>query len=97
MIENAPHLVCNPDVIWDEVDGVLTLCETSSGEFFSLNDTGALIWKACAAKASFRQIVEQMADAYSDESTERLQMELCEFILVLRESCLLSGVGSGEG
>ena len=68
MIGVPSHCVCNPDVIWDEVDGVLTLCETISGEFFSLNETGALIWKACAANASFAQIVEQLAMAYPDES-----------------------------
>jgi hypothetical protein len=37
----------DPAVIWDDVDGVMTLCDVRSGEFYELNATGATIWLAC--------------------------------------------------
>lgn len=97
MMDATSPFACSPDVIWDDVDGVLTLCETVSGELFTFNETGAIIWKACAANSSFDGILEELTVAYPDEGSDRLTMELNEFIRDLLKSGLLVGEEHPEG
>jgi len=78
----------NPLVIWDVVDGEMTLCHTDSGEIFELTETGALIWRACD-RSSLETIVESLRKTYCDEDPEKLSKDACGFIRVLEQAGLL--------
>jgi hypothetical protein len=76
--------------IWDDIDGVLTLCNTETVEFFRLNEAGTLIWKACGETSPLGRIVEALAAVYSDEPAEKLEQEATVFLLALMDAGLLT-------
>lgn len=68
-----------PGVIWDVVDGVVTLCRIDTVEFFHLNSAGGLIWMACD-RASTDDILASLRSSYPDESELRLKAEVDGFV-----------------
>ena len=58
------RIIRNPRVIWDVVDGVMTLCHLGSTEIYSLNETGAAVWEACddTPEAILSRVREQYPD-----------------------------------
>lgn len=79
----------NPEVIWDEVDGVLRLCHTGRVEYFDLDETGAAIWKECAEQTSVDNIVLELKKNYPDEDTAELSSEVELFVQSLEDANLL--------
>jgi hypothetical protein len=79
----------NPEVIFDDVDGVLTLCDTGTSEFFKLNHVGSMIWRVCDKEKNLEEIVEWIHGAYPEESPELLLREVDEFVVELAEAGLL--------
>jgi hypothetical protein len=78
----------NPEVIWDRVDGEMTLCDTRSGEFYRLNPTGAFIWEAC--DASQEEIVKRLSAAYPDQSRGVLERDVSAMIRSLEAEGLVT-------
>ena len=85
--------VRHPLVIWDEVDGVLTLCHTESTELFRLNEVGAVIWQACDGLASVGEWVEQLGKLYPEEGAELLAREVDTFCASLHAAGLIVPAG----
>jgi len=81
------------DVISDEVDGVMTLCHTGTTSYFELNETGAEIWRACAAPVTADDLVAQLTAVYPDEDELTLRAEVDRFVGALREQGLLRTEG----
>ena len=90
MIRDGAIFGHSESAIWDDVDGVLTLCNTQTVEFFRLNEAGAMIWKACGETSSLYRIVETLAAVYSDEPAEKLEQEATVFLLALMDEGLLT-------
>lgn len=79
----------NAEIIFDDVDGVLTLCDTRTSEFFMLNEVGSMIWRVCDEEKEVGEIVERIREAYPEESPEALLREVDEFVVELAEAGLL--------
>jgi hypothetical protein len=79
----------NPEIIFDDVDGVLTLCDTGTSEFFKLNEVGSMIWRVCDEEKKLGEIVDRIREAYPEESPELLWREVDEFVVELAEAGLL--------
>lgn len=88
------------DVIWDRVDGVMTLCHLGTGEFSRLNETGAMLWEACDA-STIEELVAFLMVRYPDERKERLAEAVAVFVASLEETELIELRGPtpypGEG
>lgn len=46
MMGHAKEITVNRDVIWDDVDGNVVICRVSRNEFFHLNKTAGIVWRA---------------------------------------------------
>jgi hypothetical protein len=77
----------SPDVIWDQIDGVMTLCCTVTGEFFTMNAVGDLIWQVCD-ECTDAEIVDRVAEVY-DEDRELLEAEVRRFVVSMAEFGLI--------
>ena len=89
MIHPPESLRPSQDVIWDEVDGVVTLCNTETVDFFKLNEVAGFIWKSCCAESSQSDIVTGLGALYPGERLEKLVEETNTFLRVLAEAGLL--------
>jgi len=78
----------DPQVIWDEVDGVLVLCHTDSAEFFELNPTGAVVWSVCEGRTT-DEVVNQLREAYPNQEGQRLAVDVRSLIRSLEEAGLV--------
>ncbi len=81
-------LARNPQVIWDQVDGMMVLCHLDTGDFFRMNSTGAFIWEVCDG-CTIDDIVERLQTTYPDESHEMLSIVVQRYVLSLKEVGLL--------
>jgi Coenzyme PQQ synthesis protein D (PqqD) len=81
-----------PSVIFDVVDGKMTLCNLDDGDFFELNDTAAKIWLACVGHCTADQLTSAIAGTYRGEDSSRLASDVGSFIDMLCEAGLLSVV-----
>ena len=87
----------NPSVLWDEVDGVMTLCHTETVEYYRLDEVGSLIWKIVDERATVDGIAKHLAEIYPDEAIEFLAKEVECFISSLEEAGLVGKQGPNEG
>jgi len=87
----ANHLVLihNPYVIWDEVDGTMTLFHLETREFFHLDEVGEYIWKGCDGSSTVETIVSRLAEEYPTEPPERIKQEVHSFVSLLHDARLL--------
>ena len=82
-------LTRNSSVIFDLLDGNMTLCNLADGDFFELNDTAAKIWLACTGDCTADQLTSTVAESFCVEDTNRLRSDLASFIDVLCDAGLL--------
>lgn len=57
---SEPLFVLLPDVVWDMVDDVATVCNLSNGQVKELNRAGALIW-TMGLKYDITEVVDRIA------------------------------------
>jgi Coenzyme PQQ synthesis protein D (PqqD) len=69
------------------VDGETMLLNTTSGEYFSLNQTATDVWKQLQDGNSEAQIVETVARTYHIDASE-VQRDVAELIAELRSARL---------
>ncbi|MDX3232154.1 PqqD family protein [Streptomyces sp. ME19-01-6] len=58
-----------PDVVWMADDGEVRLYDAGSGEFQTLNSTGAELWLLVSEGQPVNAIASQMAQRYAAEDT----------------------------
>ena len=51
------------DIIWDEVDGRIVICDTTKSVFFELNSSAGLLWHAAEAR-TFGEIKDYLRMIY---------------------------------
>ncbi|HEX8860434.1 MAG TPA: PqqD family protein [Actinomycetes bacterium] len=76
------------DVIWDRVDGTMTLCHLGTGQLMRLNETGSLLWEACEA-STVDELVERLTALYPEESKELVAEAVSAFVVSLAEAELI--------
>ena len=89
MTEDRRRFARDPEVIWDEVDGVMTLCHLEMNEHFQCNEVGALIWKAFDNRATVEELVEHLAEIYPEEERGFLAEEVASFMASLEQARLV--------
>jgi len=53
-----------PNIVWSELDNEVILLDTSSGDFYSLNETATEVWKRLESNDSVHQIATHLAAKY---------------------------------
>jgi hypothetical protein len=77
--------------IWDVVDGTLTVCDTTSGELFELNETGRRIWESCEGR-TLDAIADDIHRTFPGQRRSLLEEDLQRYVRMLEESRLLDVV-----
>jgi hypothetical protein len=78
----------NPEVIWDRVDGEMLVCETRTGQFYTLNEVGAYIWESLDGIPG-DDLMRKVSDAFSDSDKTPIIRAVEEFLQFLREAGLV--------
>ena len=81
------RMIRNPQVIWDVVDGVTTLCHLDSAEFYYLNETGAAAWAAC--DDTCEEIVRRVHERYPDQASSTIDATVRDFLHTLEAASLI--------
>jgi hypothetical protein len=81
------RIIRNPRVIWDVVDGVMTLCHLGSTEIYSLNETGAAVWEACDDTPE--AILSRVREQYPDQASETIDATVRDFLSALETASLI--------
>jgi hypothetical protein len=58
------HEIRTEGLTWREVDEEVVILDMQASKYFSLNGTGALLWKALAEGAEHRRLVTLLADRF---------------------------------
>jgi hypothetical protein len=82
-------------VLAQEFDGVITILDTHSEQYFSLDDVGTRMWEVIIETPTLRQAHARLVDEFAAEP-ERLERDLLAFATELVESGLMVA-GEGDG
>ncbi len=81
----------NPDVVFTKLDDEeAVLLHLKTKEYFSLNETGVLIWEQLEEKADLERIAAALAEAYAIEEAEA-RASARRFLSTLEERGLVHG------
>src|SRR5690349_2209654 len=81
-----------PDVVWMADDGEVRLYDAHSGEFQTLNSTGAELWLLVSEGQPVNTIADRMAQRYAAEDTGQaavVERDVREFLDTLAGQGLL--------
>lgn len=65
-------------VIWHEIEKIVSLYDTKSGEFYTLNDTGSKIWILVATGGDWKPITSKMVEDFAGNDTRAIIRILTE-------------------
>jgi hypothetical protein len=85
-------LQVNDAVIWQETGEGVSLYNTETGDYVSLNGTGAQIWVLTASDGAREPVVSKLSMLYAGPDAElgsRISAEVNEFITSMIEGGLL--------
>ena len=85
---NKQELSINEELSWRDVGNDLVTLNTSSGEYFTFNSIGRIIWLSIAEGKAMDQLVENIALEYDVEKA-KVQADVEIFIDKLIESGLI--------
>lgn len=81
-----------PDVIERIIDGEAVLLDLKTGVYFSLNETGSLIWELLDGVATIPEISEAISKKY-EADIETIENAVTELMLELEEQKLVERAG----
>jgi hypothetical protein len=76
------------EVIWDSVDGRMTVCNVNSGDLIELSQTAGYVWEACEGRTA-DEITAILQILYPYIDVERLASDVRDFLEVLIDAALL--------
>lgn len=79
-------------VIWQETDEGISVYNTETGDFVSLNGTGAQIWVLVASDGAREPVISKLSLLYAGPDKElgsRISADVDEFIASMLEGGLL--------
>ena len=62
--DGGPVNTASPNVVWSEVDNEVIVLDTSSGDFYSLNETATAVWKGLESNDSVDTIAARLSAKY---------------------------------
>lgn len=81
----------NPDVIERMIEGEAVLLDLKSGVYYSLNETGTIVWCLLAGQVSTGELVQSIAEKY-ESGVEQIENAVMELMLELESQKLVSRV-----
>lgn len=76
------------EVSWRDIKGELIVLQLSSGEYFSFNEIGRLVWISLAENKSVGQVIEAVLNEY-DVSLAQAEADVVTFVQGLLGNKLL--------
>jgi hypothetical protein len=95
MIADGAIVQRSPAVIWDRVDGAVTLCNPETAELFRLNEAGGMIWELCDGRTR-EEILIAVAARYPSVPRERIEGTIHEYLAMLAGEGLIQDLPSGR-
>jgi Coenzyme PQQ synthesis protein D (PqqD) len=77
-------------VIGEVIDGEAVIINLTTGNYYSLNESGATIWESLARPTSLDEIVTRLTSHY-DASAERAEADTRELLELLEREQLIVG------
>lgn len=89
MTNDAPYLRPVPEIVFTRVsEGEAVLLSLATKRYYSLNETGALIWESLEEGSQQDQLVEALVTAYDTTFEEAAEL-VAEFVTTLSREGLL--------
>jgi Coenzyme PQQ synthesis protein D (PqqD) len=89
MTHDASTYVIAPKVLGRELDGEMVLLDSDGGTYFSLNETGAAIWRELARGSAEEEVCRSVAEEFPDVSEQRVASDVRELIGQLLDAGLI--------
>ena len=86
----------HPDVIWDAIDGAVTVCHTGTGAFYRLNDSAAVIWEALG-EGTADAAVRALQNTYPELDLATAQRVVADFISSMQAAGLIDAADASLG
>lgn len=80
--------ICPNKYAWRKLEGKVVILDTSSGEYYVLNETASLIWERLLSHQEPQEICQRLIQEY-ETSEERALQDMKELIQRLRADGLL--------
>jgi hypothetical protein len=88
---NEPRLRIDPKSLpWREVDGEIVALDLASSTYFTINGSGAVLWRALSDGATRSDLVAALVDRYEIEH-ELAEVDVDDFIASCRANDILRG------
>jgi hypothetical protein len=81
----APH----PDVSWRDIAGEVVAVNVKSGDYFSFNEVGRLVWLGLASGATLDDTATRIAEEY-DVTPDQALADVRHFMTALADRLLVS-------
>ena len=78
-----------PNITWRDIRGELIALRLDSGEYFSFNEVGRLVWLAAVEGQTPRQALARVLDEY-DIDPEQAEADVSSFLQGLLDGGLLA-------
>ena len=76
-------------VVFERLEDSMIVLELSSGMYYSLNPTGALLWELLEESGDTDRVLERMQVAYPDVPVERICRDIDEVLGELQKRHLI--------
>lgn len=87
-ISNDTKFKTTENIAWRNVNDEIVILNLKSGEYFTLNDVGQVIWTAITDEKNVEEIKMKIIDEY-DVSKEKATGDIMQFITGMIEEGLL--------
>ena len=91
-LEQDSLLHTGPNITWRDIRGELIALRLDSGEYFSFNEIGRLVWLAVTDGQTPRQAAARVVEEY-DIQPEQAEADVSAFLQGLLDSGLLAPKG----
>ena len=78
-------------ILHSKLDDEIAILNLRNGEYYSLNDTGALIWSMICTGDSFDEILNSLTSEYDNENNE-IKSDLFDLIDELKSNGLVQEI-----
>jgi hypothetical protein len=88
MIDLTSKYTVTKDVLFRELEGEMVLLDKRSATYFSLNETGADMWRRLSGHATVEEVCQEMAKIYQVPQ-EKLMADLTRLLEELLKAGLI--------
>jgi len=84
---NKDTVVTSPDnILFTQLEDEIIILDINKGKYFSLNSTGADIFRRFVDGATFGEVLEEMKIRYPDTEEKQLEKDIRDIMLDLKKS-----------